>query len=159
VLKRKQVLAVVGIAVISCLVGTMFNAMATDTGGNPWDKVWATMSEFQTKVDSLNATIAELEARVSELESQPTTGFLSEPAYDSGWVYSDGYIITLNHNLGTNKVFVYLIGRDDSGLISHSGYGNDLQWSSLSTTHIDVFGRYDKKYVRVMIWKISESPT
>jgi len=44
---------VVGIAVISCLVGTMFNVMATDTGGNPWDKVRAIINELQDRVSTI----------------------------------------------------------------------------------------------------------
>jgi len=54
VLKKKQIVAMVSVAAISFLIGTMFNVMtmATD-GGNPWNKVWEAIYELEAQVDEL----------------------------------------------------------------------------------------------------------
>jgi len=145
---KRQVITVLSIAAISFLIGTMFSVMASD-GGSPWDRVWTTISELESKVENL-------EARVEDLESQR----FPAPDYDSGWVYSDGSKITLNHNLGTTEVFVYLIGKGDDPeyLINQDAYGLYLKWLSLTPNEISLYGQYYNPYVRVMIWKISEPP-
>jgi len=78
-LRKKQVLILVSIAVMSFLVGTMFNftIIATGGSGSPWDRVWTTISELQSKVDSLNASLIELENRVNQLEAKEELKFLS----------------------------------------------------------------------------------
>jgi len=88
------------------------------------------------------------------------SGWLSAPAYDSGWVLSDGEWVTLNHNLGTTEVLVHLIGNDvdeEYGKsINHYGYGMYVMWQNLNTTHIEVYVDGYAQYARVQLWKISE---
>lgn len=147
--KKKQVLVVVGISITCFLIGIMFNVMATD-GGNPWNIVW-------TNINELQGTVEALEAKVETLEGQlPQQGFLTAPAYDSGWVFSNEPTV-LNHNLGTTEVFVYLVGKTTEG-ITHYYYGQDIQWWSLTSTHIKIHAAAASiQAFRVMIWKISES--
>lgn len=54
--KRKQVLTMVSIAVISFLLGTMFNMNFIAIGGSssPWDRVWTAIAELQNEVNSIN---------------------------------------------------------------------------------------------------------
>ena len=51
-------------------MGTMFNVMANDGGGSPWDKIWTAISGFESKVDSLNVSLTELQERVSTIEAE-----------------------------------------------------------------------------------------
>ena len=53
--KKKQVFVVVSISVVICLVGTMFNVMATDGGGNPWNRVWEAIYGLQSRVEALES--------------------------------------------------------------------------------------------------------
>lgn len=60
-LKKRQVLTMVGIAVISFLIGSMLNlnfivigSEVTDDYGVPFDKIWEALTGLQTDVDSLN---------------------------------------------------------------------------------------------------------
>jgi len=50
---KRQVTIMISIATVSFLIGTMFNVMAMDSGGNPWDKVWTAISELQARVNAL----------------------------------------------------------------------------------------------------------
>lgn len=68
-LKKRQLLPMVGIAVISFLIGTTFNtaALAKD-GGSPFDKVWETFSGLQFEIETLKYRVQALE---QALEEQP----------------------------------------------------------------------------------------
>jgi hypothetical protein len=56
----------IGIAVISFLVGTLFNMnyMVSGGDGNPWDKVWQAIYDLQAQVQSLNETIETLKTEM-----------------------------------------------------------------------------------------------
>jgi len=154
--KKKQVLTVVSVAVISFLLGTMFNVMAKDSGGNPWDKVWTAISGLESRIETL------------ENQSLPQ-GFINAPAYDSGWMRLpfDSWI-NLTHNLNTTELSVYMIGRNSFG-VHQIKYGGDFWytpttifydgawWRNLSNTTILIINR-SWTDIRVMIWKISEPP-
>jgi len=104
----------------------------------------------------LNASVAELEARVSDLESQGL-GFLPPPAYDSGWVTALAFSWTvLEHGLNTTEVLVYLTRNDSRSDISHYHYGESMDWRHLSENNITVWFNYPSGEFRVQIWKISE---
>jgi len=71
---RKQVITVVSIAVISFLIGTLFNMNLPAIGkdddnddGSPWDKVWTTISELQSKIVSLNTSLTKLQENLTEI--------------------------------------------------------------------------------------------
>lgn len=124
----------------------------------------------------LNASVAELETRVSELEAE-TLGFTNPPAYDSLKVYGWRPInpdtnIVFEHNLNTTNVLVYLIGNypDSLPYIHQKDYGGEITagnyygvyWYALTNTTIWVHRYKDDTnwdYVRVVIWKIPEPPT
>ena len=101
-------------------------------------------------------------------------GFLVAPAYDSGWrSISQGTTLTINHNLGTTEVLVYVIANTSvgglginqvfyGGMQDTFGFTWGIYWSSLDNTTISIH-RYPNDFscerFRVMIWKISETPT
>ena len=65
-LEKKQVVAMVSVALICFLIGT---SMASD-GGNPWDKVWTVIFGLQVEVGSLNTSLTDLESRVGIIEEE-----------------------------------------------------------------------------------------
>jgi len=65
VLKRKYL--IIGFLAF-CLTTTLFIGIATS--GKKENPLWATISELQTKVDSLNASLLELQDRIGELENR-----------------------------------------------------------------------------------------
>ena len=164
VLKKKQAIMMVSIAVVSFLIGTTLNVMtmATD-GGNPFDKIWG--------------EIHDLKDRVKILENAPLPGgFVSAPAYDSGWTnVATGQVKIFTHNLGTTEVFVYMIGRNGTeGKIHQRRYGGENTgstfqgafWFKLTGSEVkvrrlddDVMSANTWEQVRVMIWKIEEALT
>ncbi len=82
------------------------------------------------------------------------SGWLSAPAYDSGWVLTNSSRqIWLVHNLGTVEVLVYATYLTSAGMIASSP-----RFEGLNMTHvlIDTAGA---AYARGMIWKISEPTT
>jgi hypothetical protein len=96
------------------------------------------------------------------------TGWLSAPAYDSGWVSifpsypkSTGPYV-FEHGLDTTNVMICL-GRNcsESGIVysMSSAPVGKIYWMYLSDSEISVYiDHYDQQYdsIRVMIWKISE---
>lgn len=154
-IRKKQVLTVVSIAAISFLVGTMFSVMATD-GGNPFSVIWEAISGLESRVEAL------------EEQSQPQ-GFMSAPAYDSGWMALSPGGIICEHNLGTYDLFVYVVGRwewSDAHQLLYGGiayyyegdwYNEGAWWHALSIDEILVNrGTEDVRWeeVRVYIWII-----
>jgi len=61
-LKKKQVLTIMSVAVVSILLGTAFNftTVVTGDGGSPWDNVWTAISELQSEVDSFEARMPQV---------------------------------------------------------------------------------------------------
>ena len=51
--KKRQAVMIVSIAVVSFLIGTMFNATVATYGGNPWNRVWEAIYELEAQVDKL----------------------------------------------------------------------------------------------------------
>jgi len=176
-LKKKHVLTIMSVAVLSFLIGTMFNLSTVVSGGSssPWDRVWASISELQTKVDSLNATLTEMNSTLESLEGYVETmmtGYVNPPAYDSGWknLGAPPVYVTFTHNLGTTEVFVYIVGKEFGADTIHQWYigggggGNRFGtwWYDLDISRVTVYrcgDDYMWDQVRVMIWKISEPPT
>ena len=148
--KKKQVLTLVSIAVISFIIGTMFNAIAmAKDGGNPFDKIWE--------------AIYDLEERLESIECCNKAGFLNAPAYDSGWItIEEGEETVFTHNLNTTEVFVYMIGKDTDQIykIHQYEYGGTYwaYWHNLDSNNISVTAEWPWDYVRVMIWRIPEPP-
>ena len=92
-LRKRQVAVVVSIAVVSFLIGT---SVATD-GGNPFDRLWAALSGLESRVEAL------------EEQSIPQ-GFVTAPAYDTGWTNfgGSGGNLYVEHNLNTRDILVYI---------------------------------------------------
>ena len=55
--KKKQALEAVSVVITCFLIGSMFNVMANDSGGNPWDKVWAELSGLEFRLEALEAKV------------------------------------------------------------------------------------------------------
>lgn len=70
----------VNIAVIFFLIGATFNVMtlAKDQKGSPWNEVWAFISGLHTKVDSLNASLVELQSDVEKHSFIKSADFIIE---------------------------------------------------------------------------------
>lgn len=87
-----------------------------------------------------------------------STGYISRPAYDSGWMEWNGSTMTLCHNLNTTEVVVYLIGKNEASplAINIIEYGRYAYWWGLTSTHISLQNPCIEGWhqVRVMIWKI-----
>lgn len=64
--KKKQVITIMTVAVISFLLGTAVITMATGDG-NPFDEIWETIYGIQSEIDGLNALTGELQAQVQSL--------------------------------------------------------------------------------------------
>jgi len=162
-LKKKQVLTMMSIAVVSFLFGTTFSFTATVTGdsGSPWDNVWTTISELQSQVETLTDQVETLEEQL-----QPQ-GFMTAPSYDSGWVsaFDPGSIYhTFEHGLNTTNVLVSVVSNDDDLGINQVWYwseGGRMRWFNLTKNNIllEIHGSVPSDEIRVMIWKISEPPT
>ena len=88
------------------------------------------------------------------------TGWLSKPAYDSGWMsIQKGAWTTFQHNLSTNELFVYVLGNDDVEGI-YAPWDDRARWRIISENELLVYVRYGIEtfdMIRVMIWNISES--
>lgn len=128
-------------------------------------EIWLGQGNSGTEQDFLDSLKGEQgPAGVFTIENM--SGWLSSPAYDSGWVsvilnYSSPGIV-FEHGLNTTEVFVYLIRNmsvSDWG-INQVRYGEYYFWHALSNNAISVQVSYypDLLYdeIRVMIWKIAE---
>jgi hypothetical protein len=137
----------------------MFSTNYLASGKPP--SVWDAVNQLQSQVNSLNATVIEQQALISELQTQVdilNATKLGTPDYDSGWIYTYENHIVLFHNLGTNETLVYLIGKAFPWEGIHGYWVSlyNLSWWNLNATHITVTGMSESRFVRVMIWKIPE---
>ena len=91
------------------------------------------------------------------------SGWISAPAYDSGWrdISNYGQWHTFEHNLNTTEVQVYIIRNNSQESITQVKYGEWMHWSKLTENEISVQLQwlggpltYDK--IRIMIWKIPQ---
>jgi len=87
--------------------------------------------------------------------------WLPTPAYDSGWISIEPtQFLTFSHNLGTPEVFVYLLGKNESGAIHQLTHEmNGVQIVNLDNLNITIWRHGLDRFwyqVRVMIWKIGE---
>jgi len=91
------------------------------------------------------------------------SGWLTAPAYDSGWVSNITYgsYNEFVHGLNTTKLFVYIMGNTSEWTgISQVHYGDDLWWCQLTDNAIWVYAeRIWHQEIRVMLWKIQEPST
>jgi len=101
------------LSILSAVMISQVFSVVTD-GGNPFDTIWEAISGLESRVETLE-------------EQSPPPGFLSAPAYDSGWVaFNPGQGVTLEHNLGTRELFVYMVGLHiDHDVVHQMAYGSD----------------------------------
>jgi uncharacterized coiled-coil protein SlyX len=131
---------------------------------------------FETRINTLNATLVEQQSRIADLETKLTilnATKLGVPDYDSlrteGWIWiQPGNTRTLTHDLHTTDVLVYMVGYDYDGYEFHQiNYGGEADnlitwgawWCKLTITSIEIDrlssdGRWD--VIRVLIWKIPQ---
>jgi len=116
----------------------MFNVMANDNSGSPWDKIWTAISGLETKVETLEGQL-------------PPQGFVSAPAYDSGWqsAHPDGTFDVV-HNFETMDVFVLVLL-----LQGAESWAPTDSWRIADINKIHVT-TWDYDY-RIIIWKIQPS--
>ena len=83
-------------------------------------------------------------------------GDITKPAYDSGWIKSEGDFITINHNLHTSNLFVYLMYRSDKGIwvadrdIVQGMYIDD------NTAKVRTMGFSINEQVRLLLWILQD---
>jgi len=56
-LRKKQVVTMVSIAIMSFLMGTTVNLVATASDGNPFDKIWQAIYDLQGRVENIEESI------------------------------------------------------------------------------------------------------
>jgi len=90
---------------------------------------------FETRIDTLNVTIVEQQSRIAELESEIAVlnaTKLGTPDYDSGWFdISNGGQVIKTHNLSTTNVLVFMVGKysnSSSPYIHQRFYGGEETW-------------------------------
>lgn len=101
--------------------------------------------------------------------AQTSSGSIGLPAYDSGWTsINQGSATTFTHNLGTQEIFVYMIGKCPDQPVHQAYYGGFMEppergarWYSMDANSITVYHGNDDYWheVRVMIWRIEETPS
>jgi len=74
------------------------------------------IATLSSQVSALNVQVSQLQGTIAEMESVPVVG-INTPDFDSGWItYGDpgwdGSYLYVMHNLGTQNIFVYLLGRE-----------------------------------------------
>lgn len=131
-------------------------------------------ARYGTLGDPINKTelLLELLDKVQALENQTLPqGFLTPPAYDSGWFsIPAGSSTILTHNIGTVEVFVHMIGYDSEHKIHQINYGGyttmvdtlryGAHFYALTNETITVHHYTEDPYweqIRVKIWKIKGS--
>jgi hypothetical protein len=99
------------------------------------------------------------------------SGWVSAPAYDSGWVsiYMNSSENAFYHGLNTTNLLVYILRNTTTifnywGIYENFGMSEPATWWRLTSnnqilvTAMDIpGGNVESDYIRVMIWKISES--
>ncbi len=150
---KKQAVMITSIALICFLIGT---SMASN-GGNPFDQIWEAFYGLESRIEVL------------ENQSLPL-GFMGPPAYDSGWMAVSPGGVICEHNLGTNELFVYMVGRwvnSDLHQMLYGGfayyydgewYNDGASWWAQSINQILVHRAPDDirwEEIRVYIWVIS----
>jgi len=152
------------------MISQVFNAIAFDGGGNPFDGVWEAIEDLQTQIDEIELTPGP-QGPIGPQGLQGPPGGFGAPDYDSGWVSFESVSSSLDHGLGTKNLFVYLVGRQFS-LLEPAGWrthqkkigtdddGDDLwgvYWSLIDENTIYVQRAFDEwrwEYFRVYIWII-----
>jgi hypothetical protein len=104
---------------------------------------------------------------------QGPAGMLGAPDFDSGWIGIGTGETYFEHNLGTQDLFVYMIGKIGGILVHQGGYGGIYYYTTEMTYEGAVWTTYGLNYVsvtrylhdtswdevRVLIWKLPEPPT
>jgi len=94
-----------------------------------------------------------------------TQASIGLPDYDSDWVSIGTGDTIFSHNLQSTDVLVYVLAKDNQGLIHHNGYGGydskGAFWFNLTDNSVIIHrNSLDGEWVsvRVMIWKIEAQP-
>ena len=118
---KRQVTIMISIATVSFLIGTMFNVMAMDSQGNPWDKVWTAIFELQRGIRNIEESVSETSrvelVRVGSVDGAPhyyyygvsghwnVTKLQTEPFKDQLNSTIGGALTHLESNLGVVSPF------------------------------------------------------
>ncbi len=164
-----------GLLIAGILIGATLVTAASN--GEPFNEIWDAIigveedvQDLSEKVDLLEKIYA-LEARVAVLEEcgECEQGGLGEPDYDSGWEAYDPTLHgwEIDHNLGTNDLFVYSLGRDEAGRTHQYFYGSafprpaydyGIYWYATNEDIVVWRLEHDAKWneIRVLIWMLPE---
>lgn len=115
-----------------------------------------------------------IQGQKGETGPQGPPGGLGSPDFDSGWTsISPGQVITLNHNLGTDNVLIFLYGRPVGGLPHIQYLGGEsyatlgvesnlgAYWFGLDQNSVQVTRwaqDYNWEQFRLLVWKLPSPP-
>lgn len=184
-LRKKQVVVVVSIAIVSFLVGTMFNVV-TGAGGSPWDMVWSAITELQSEVDIVNASVLQLQEEINNVVEkanqvktirfcEPAETINDDPGYETAasftWIpnnATDNAILSIYCYFeyileDSSCTFRILINDRFSGGVTGFVYSSTYRWSALYSNR-DFWDQKDmipvnqESYTIEFEFNIAESP-
>jgi hypothetical protein len=139
----------------------------------PLGQAYGTSGEPMNKTALLLDLLSRVEALENEVVELNNTIGLGAPDYDSGVIsVSLGQFNYVNHNLGTTRLMVYLVGVDNDGHYHQIQYGGAIidsgwtkrgaWWKCVDDNTIGIWSEshmdnvYPWSHVRVMIWIIPQ---
>jgi len=129
-LKRKQFITIVTVALISFLLGTLLSvtAVTTDDGGNPFDKIWEAIFGLEERQDQTETSLDEMGEIISEHEERLTA--LEEPVGLSGEI-TIGSLLPLTGGLATfgenSMVAIDFAAEEVNAFLEEAGAGWTLK--------------------------------
>jgi len=196
---KKNYIILTAIIVVSIMIGSFVIAAPPTNGNSALSDLWNRIFGIEEDVEDLQnqlflmAMIDDLEDRIEDLEDDSGTGtqgppgptgptgpagpegtnWLQNPEYDSGWVSAGTGSTIIPHLLGTQELFVYILGRYDS-LTHQVRFGTDkfefegdfkewgMSWQTIDDDTLNIYVQLDEyawEEVRVLIWKLPPPPT
>jgi len=144
--KKKQVITVVSIVVISFLIGTLFNMNFVASGGKGKDRdedLWKAISELQSQIESLNSTLTskteELEGQMMVLQTNFTTLQTQIDVFNALLVSMQSEVDTLNATAVSLMEKVDSLGTAEAASwASNQITITDISWTSVPNMRVDI---------------------
>ncbi len=165
---------IVTIAIAIALIFTFSSSVSASSDSNlgkPFQAIWNAITGLQDKINNIQLIPGPQGLKGDQgiqgeqgLSGELPIGFLSSPAFDSGWVeLSQGTVIDVPHNVGGdyNNYFIYATYRrpaENGTLKSHQTAGDVIWWEDVTSNNIqiitngDVSNNFDA--ARIRIWVI-----
>ncbi len=147
-LRKTQVLTVVSIALVSFLIGTLFNMNPLAIGkdeddGSPWEQVWTAIAGLQSQIEDVNETLT---SKTEELEEQMMVLQTDATALQTQIDVLSALLISMQSEVDTlNATVVSLMEKvDSSGTVEAASWASnqititDISWTSVPNMHVDI---------------------